>query len=238
MKSEPSIGQATGVPGTFARSMTLRLSFAAALASALAQAACSSSSGQSTPSACDGGECGTEGLDGSLAGDGPSADQSSSANDSSATPEAAPGGPEAGADAGRALTVAFLNSSLCLSASLPASPDGGTTCGILLIGVKAGCAQPGLSPATAEEIALVASTLSVHDYDAATFGNVCEVAQLPPSPTAGTDCASAASGWCYVPRACKVDPGQCAQALCTTAAFDTVAGPQLSGYGTAFLDCR
>ena len=67
-----------------------------------------------------------------------------------------------------------------------------------------------------------------------------ELAQLAPSASAGSDCASADSGWCEVPRGCASNPGPCTQAICTTAAFDAVANytsTGWTGYTVAIFDC-
>jgi hypothetical protein len=151
-----------------------------------------------------------------------------------------PPGADAGDDAGSPLMPAFLNN--CLVSPLPTLPDGQTSCTVLLIGVHAGCAQPGLSPATPQEVAALLAYIGVSDDDGSVLGNACELAQLAPSASAGSDCSSAASGWCDVPtRGCATyATGPCAQAICTTAAFGAVANyanNTWTGYGTAFFDC-
>jgi hypothetical protein len=150
-----------------------------------------------------------------------------------------PPGADGGDDAGSPLMPAFLNT--CLLSPLPALPDGQTSCTVLLIGVNAGCAQPGLSPATPQEVAALLAYIGVPDDDGSALGNACELAQLAPSASAGSDCSSAASGWCDVPRGCTTySTGPCAQAICTTAAFGAVANytsTGWTGYTTAFFDC-
>jgi hypothetical protein len=152
-----------------------------------------------------------------------------------------PPGADAGDDAGSPLMPAFLNDGICLDSPLPAGPDGKSSCTVLLTGVTAGCAQPGLAPATPEEDAALLAYLGIRDdVDGSVLGHPCELAQLAPSASAGSDCASAASGWCEVPRGCASNPGSCTQAICTTAAFDAVANytsTGWTGYTAAFFDC-
>ncbi|HLK37064.1 MAG TPA: hypothetical protein VKU41_09970 [Polyangiaceae bacterium] len=212
---------------------------------------CSSGSAQ-VPATCDGGACpaGPDALaprDAGSAADAPE-------DTASQTPEAAgPGGEETGtppleagmdagaeAEGGPSYSVAVLGpADVCLPSPLPASPDGGTSCAVLLVGVPSGCGQPGLAPLTPSELAFVEKLLGARD--AAMLNNACELQQLPAAPSSGTDCASAGSGWCYVPRACASNPAPCTQALCSTAAFDSnvaqFGNQQHPGYGTAFLYC-
>lgn len=219
-----------------------RTSFALGLAALLA-AACSSSSAPVIPAANDAGASGEDGpdttppppLDGAP-GVVPSSDGGGAASETGA-----PSAPEAGVDAGPNITPAFLGGNeMCLESPLPAAPGGGTSCIMMLSGVPMGCGQPGLSPATPEQITAFEVFLGLTEEDAAVFGNLCQLAQLPASTSAGTDCSSAASGWCYVPRACAADPAPCSQAICITDAFAAVANyanDTWTGYTSAFLYC-
>ena len=200
---------------------------------ALVAAACSSHSPESLPPSSSPNDSGA-----------PVESTEAGATSEAGTPPVAdagePPGADAGDDAGSPLMPAFLNN--CLVSPLPALPDGQTSCTVLLIGVPAGCAQPGLSPATPQEVAALLAYIGVPDDDGSVLGNACELAQLAPSASAGSDCSSAASGWCDVPtRGCTTyTTGPCEQAICTTAAFGAVANyanHTWTGYANAFFDC-
>jgi hypothetical protein len=213
-------------------------SFAIGLVALVAAACSSSSSAPVGPAACEGGACGEDAESPPPNDSGPPV-----VPEGGGTPVAdagEPPGADAGADAGSPLMPAFLNN--CLVSPLSTLPDGQTSCTVLLIGVHAGCAQPGLSPATPQEVAALLAYIGVPDDDGSVLGNACELAQLAPSASAGSDCSSAASGWCDVPtRGCTTySTGPCTQAICTTAAFDAVANytsTGWTGYTNAFFDC-
>jgi hypothetical protein len=123
----------------------------------------------------------------------------------------------------------LLGNTGCLPDTLPELANGMTTCSVFFAGVAAGCGQPGLSPASAEEVA--AATAYFMSVSLPVPDGICAFTQVSPVP----GCANEAeSGWRYAHGACSADAGStCDQAICTTAGFDadSIAGAQ------AFFAC-
>jgi hypothetical protein len=127
----------------------------------------------------------------------------------------------------------ILDNDLCLPNALPDVVNGVTSCRVFLVGVAAGCAQPGLAPASPAEVAATDAYFTAQGQTAP--AGVCELTQVAPVP-GGPGCEDeSTSGWCYVSGSCVVhDAGApCVQDICTTTAF---AGDSIAG-AFAFLAC-
>ena len=127
------------------------------------------------------------------------------------------------------ITLFRLGNDLCLPRQLPTS-GATTSCRVLLEGVTAGCPMPGLSPATAADVAAIDAALMEQGMTPAA-GAICEVTQL----TAGVNCTYGSTpGWCYIMGSCLGDARRgCAQDICTSSAFD---GEHVA-YAGAWLTC-
>ena len=122
-------------------------------------------------------------------------------------------------DAGFVTVLALARTNACLGRALPTAPSGESTCTVIIAGLPESCAAAGLSPATAQEIdAITASTPTTGGRSP---GAVCELGQAAAS-TNGPGCGGdqQTQSWCYAQRSCLGDAGPpCAEAICTTAAF-------------------
>jgi hypothetical protein len=113
-----------------------------------------------------------------------------------------------------------------------------TSCRIVLIGVTAGCGEPGLSPAAPSDLAMLQALLKARRDASLPSGPACEVIQVAANCTYETS-----SGWCYVRGSCFADAGRtCTQAVCTTSGFDSLLGAfddlgRLADYVEAWIIC-
>ena len=124
---------------------------------------------------------------------------------------------------GTSFLTGFGPNDRCLTPGDVLPPINGTlnaACRVILMGVGAGCAQPGLSPATEQDraaiLAFVEGSLLMSLAEP-----VCQVDQI--GVHTGAECAAAGvSGWCYVDGACAEFTGDyhCDHAVCATATFN------------------
>ena len=170
--------------------------------------------------------CSASSTGASMAGEA-GADEGAPASD--AGPTDSPAGMDAPLIVG--VTPLRLDLSLC-SEALPVSPDGTSTCRLLLQDVVGGCGKPGLGmPSTAD-----LNALQGQGCVGGRGGNLeCGVCQLTQVGGASIGCtASASAAWCYAHGSCLADAGAknpCQQAICTTTAF----GTEGISYSTAWL---
>ncbi len=133
--------------------------------------------------------------------------------------------------------IALFNTG-CFPRPLPTDPSTGTSkCRLLLAGVMAGCAQPGLQPASSGDLTAYNNwvNVGVNEYGVQPpQGALCSVDQIV-SPI-GASCANdTAPGWCYVLGSCEADAGvTCKQDLCTSEGF---TGEHLA-YASTVLACN
>ncbi len=91
----------------------------------------------------------------------------------------------------------------CLPEQLPPN------CHLVLLAVRDGCGQPGLSPASPADQALIAAR-----FMALPPGDNCQVNELM-----GNCTDQPTAGWCYVHSSCSPSDPPCPQAVCASSGF-------------------
>ena len=121
-------------------------------------------------------------------------------------------------DGGFVTVLVLGRSDLCLPQPLPTAASGESTCSVIVVGLRESCAAAGLAPATAQEFAAVVA--EAMKTGGLLPGSICELGQVAAS-TSGAGCSDPRStSWCYSHGSCLGDAGTpCAEAICTTAAF-------------------
>jgi hypothetical protein len=176
---------------------------------------CTNSAGGADPTSA-----GSGGLGGGLS-DAGAGGRAGSLSDAGAAAGGMPGDAgNAGVNTISGLWPFVLHDSNCLPMQtiLPSS-DGGPAagCEMLFTGVAGGCSRPGLSPASASDIAnVVAKGSSMGETVASP---VCVLGQAVAASGAACS-AEGAPGWCYVQGACGSEVCPSNHSFCMTAGFD------------------